>query len=123
LQYPVYGKWTGEEPKQNIAGAVVSYEQAVWFPSISLTTGYTIKNRFGFFLLLTKSIEQKWRVNQLMFLLELSQRYDKLYAQQPRGAVPAKMRRGSKDAHHELRRSYRPYAGDIETARRGDSGV
>ena len=29
LQYPVYGKWTGDEPKQNIVGTVISYEQAV----------------------------------------------------------------------------------------------
>jgi outer membrane protease len=50
LQYPVYGKWTGEEPKQDIVGAVVGYEQAVWFPSISLTTGHAIKDRLVFSL-------------------------------------------------------------------------
>jgi outer membrane protease len=47
LQYPVAGAWTGDEPKQAVVGTVISYEQAVWFPFISLSVGYTL-NRFGF---------------------------------------------------------------------------
>jgi outer membrane protease len=50
MQYPVYGIWTGNEQKQHISGTVISYEQAVWFPFLSLTVGYTFKNRFGFSL-------------------------------------------------------------------------
>lgn len=46
LQYPVYGPWTGTEPKQTVAGTVISYEQAIWFPFISIEARYILKNRF-----------------------------------------------------------------------------
>jgi outer membrane protease len=46
LQYPVSGLWTGEEPKQELYGPVISYEQAVWFPVIALKAGYALKERF-----------------------------------------------------------------------------
>jgi outer membrane protease len=45
LQYPVSGSWTGDEPMQMVSGTVISYEQAVWFPFVSLNVGYTL-NRF-----------------------------------------------------------------------------
>jgi hypothetical protein len=49
-QYPVYGPWTGTEPKQTVAGTVITYEQALWFLFIPIEAGYILKNRFGFFL-------------------------------------------------------------------------
>jgi hypothetical protein len=42
LQYPVYGKWTGDEPKQNIAGTVIGSETSVCFVGLS---GYTRSSR------------------------------------------------------------------------------
>jgi outer membrane protease len=48
LQYPVSGLWTGDEPKQEVHGPVISYEQALWFPVITLKAGYTLKNCFLF---------------------------------------------------------------------------
>jgi outer membrane protease len=48
LQYPVFGLWTGKEPKQNVYGPVISYEQAVWFPIITLKVSYMLKERFLF---------------------------------------------------------------------------
>lgn len=47
LQYPVSGMWTGDEPKQTVTGTVISYEQAVWFPFISLSVSRAF-SRFGF---------------------------------------------------------------------------
>jgi len=40
LQYPITGTWTGNEPKKNLNGQVISYEQAVWFPYLTLELGY-----------------------------------------------------------------------------------
>ncbi|MCL2381675.1 MAG: omptin family outer membrane protease [Treponema sp.] len=40
LQYPVMGPWTGEEPKVRLNGPVISYEQAMWFPFVSLGIGF-----------------------------------------------------------------------------------
>jgi outer membrane protease len=35
LQYPLDGgAWTGNEPHQDVTGTVISYEQAIWFPTI-----------------------------------------------------------------------------------------
>jgi outer membrane protease len=48
LQYPVSGLWTGDEPKQDLYGPVISYEQALWFPVITLKAGYTLGKRFLF---------------------------------------------------------------------------
>jgi outer membrane protease len=48
LQYPVSGLWTGDEPKQEVYGPVISYEQALWFPVITLKAGYVLKERFLF---------------------------------------------------------------------------
>jgi outer membrane protease len=48
LQYPESGLWTGEEPKLEVYGPVISYEQAVWFPFITLEAGYVLKERFLF---------------------------------------------------------------------------
>jgi outer membrane protease len=48
LQYPASGLWTGREPKQEVYGPVISYEQAVWFPFITLEAGYVLKRRFLF---------------------------------------------------------------------------
>jgi outer membrane protease len=48
LQYPESGLWTGDEPKQELYGPVISYEQAVWFPIITLNVGYVLKERFLF---------------------------------------------------------------------------
>jgi outer membrane protease len=48
LQYPVSGLWTGGEPKQEVYGPVISYEQAVWFPAITLKMGYVLKEHFLF---------------------------------------------------------------------------
>lgn len=36
LQYPDAGAWTGNEPRQNITGPVISYEQAVFIPFIGV---------------------------------------------------------------------------------------
>jgi outer membrane protease len=47
LQYPISGPWTGDEPKQELSGTVISYEQAVWFPMVSLEAEYIIKKIFG----------------------------------------------------------------------------
>jgi plasminogen activator len=46
MQYPASGLWTGDEPKQELYGPVISYEQAVWFPVITLKTGYAPSKRF-----------------------------------------------------------------------------
>lgn len=46
LQYPVTGLWTGEEPKQELYGPIISYEQAFWFPVIALEASYVLKERF-----------------------------------------------------------------------------
>jgi outer membrane protease len=43
LQYPASGAWTGSEPKENVYGTVISYEQAVWHPALSLCAGYIYK--------------------------------------------------------------------------------
>lgn len=43
LQYPASGLWTGAEPEQKLYGPVISYEQAVWFPIITLQAGYVLK--------------------------------------------------------------------------------
>jgi outer membrane protease len=49
LQYPVSGLWTGEEPRQEVYGPVISYEQALWFPTIALELDYyVLKDRFLF---------------------------------------------------------------------------
>jgi outer membrane protease len=48
LQYPASGLWTGDEPKQDLYGPVISYEQAVWFPVVTLKAGYVLKERFLF---------------------------------------------------------------------------
>jgi outer membrane protease len=50
LQYPVSGPWTGDETKQWVAGPVVSYEQLLLHLFISLSAGYTVKNRIAFTL-------------------------------------------------------------------------
>jgi outer membrane protease len=50
LQYPVSGPWTGDEPKQKVSGAVISYEQVFLHPFFSLSAGYTVKNRIAFTL-------------------------------------------------------------------------
>lgn len=41
LQYPDIGHWTGNEPKVNLNGPVISYEQAVWFPYFGLEAGFS----------------------------------------------------------------------------------
>jgi outer membrane protease len=48
LQYPASGLWTGDEPKQKLYGPVISYEQAVWFPIITLQADYVLKERLSF---------------------------------------------------------------------------
>jgi outer membrane protease len=50
LQCPVSGPWTGDESKQRVSGPVISYEQALWHPFVSLSAGYTVKNRIAFTL-------------------------------------------------------------------------
>jgi outer membrane protease len=50
LQYPASGPWTGDEPKQGVSGPVISYEQALMYPFVSLSAGYTVKNRIAFTL-------------------------------------------------------------------------
>jgi plasminogen activator len=51
LQYPLSGLWTGEEPKQDLYGPVITYEQALWFPVLTLkVTGYAQRKRFLFSL-------------------------------------------------------------------------
>jgi outer membrane protease len=47
LQYPASGLWKGDEPKQKLYGPVISYEQAVWFPIITLQADY-MKERLLF---------------------------------------------------------------------------
>ncbi|MDR0539630.1 MAG: omptin family outer membrane protease [Spirochaetaceae bacterium] len=51
LQYPIGGgMWTGSEPKENIYGTVINYEQSLWYPALSLCAGYIYNQRFDFAL-------------------------------------------------------------------------
>ncbi len=38
LQYPLSGYWTGNEKLQSLAGTVISYEQALWYPFLSVVS-------------------------------------------------------------------------------------
>jgi plasminogen activator len=49
LQYPESGLWTGTEPKQNLNGTVIGYEQALMSPVISLQADYALTPRFALF--------------------------------------------------------------------------
>lgn len=40
LQYPATGAWSGDEQKVSLNGPVISYEQAVWYPYITMELGY-----------------------------------------------------------------------------------
>jgi outer membrane protease len=42
VQYPISGIWNGNEPKQSVSGTIISYEQALWFPFISLNVAYRL---------------------------------------------------------------------------------
>jgi outer membrane protease len=49
LQYPASGLWTGTEPKQNLNGTIIGYEQVLMSPSVSLQAGYALTSRFALF--------------------------------------------------------------------------
>jgi outer membrane protease len=46
VQYPRSGPWTEDAPKQDMAGVVISYEELIWFPTVTLSGSYTIKKRY-----------------------------------------------------------------------------
>ncbi|MDR2519363.1 MAG: omptin family outer membrane protease [Spirochaetaceae bacterium] len=46
VQYPVSGAWSEDTPKQGMAGAIISYEESTWFPTINLDTSFWINDRF-----------------------------------------------------------------------------
>ncbi|MCX7656803.1 MAG: omptin family outer membrane protease [Treponemataceae bacterium] len=53
LQYPNTGYWTGNESQQSVAGTVISYEQALWYPSLSLAVEWLISSPIGLSVLAT----------------------------------------------------------------------
>ena len=46
VQYPAAGAWSEDTSKQKIAGAIISYEESTWFPTINLDTSFWINDRF-----------------------------------------------------------------------------
>jgi outer membrane protease len=46
-QYPSVGAWSEDTPKEKMAGAVISYEESTWFPTVSLESGFAINDRFN----------------------------------------------------------------------------
>jgi outer membrane protease len=47
LQYPLIGTpWTEDTRKRPQSGTIISYQETVWFPAVSLSVGYKINERF-----------------------------------------------------------------------------
>jgi outer membrane protease len=48
IQYPPSGQpWSEQVPKKAVRGVVISYEEEIWFPVVSLGTGYRINKNWG----------------------------------------------------------------------------
>jgi outer membrane protease len=45
-QYPTSGPWDEDVEKKDMAGVVISYEELMWCPTVSLAGGFTIKEHF-----------------------------------------------------------------------------
>jgi outer membrane protease len=80
LQYPIENGeiWTGDEEQTKLAGIVISYEQALWFPLIGIKTIVNIYENFKFGL----KVEYYPYINATTIdshFLRMSQFYDKMY--------------------------------------------
>lgn len=53
LQYPILSgqPWKGNEPKENLTGTIMSYEQAVWYPFVGIESKILINNKWSFGLI------------------------------------------------------------------------
>jgi outer membrane protease len=45
IQYPDNGPWNEGVEKKDMAGVVISYEELMWCPTVSLALGFTIRDR------------------------------------------------------------------------------
>jgi outer membrane protease len=48
VQYPTPGRpWSEQTPKENTRGVIISYEEEMWFPIVSLGAAYQINKNWG----------------------------------------------------------------------------
>lgn len=48
FQYPSSGKWTGNEEKQQVSGNIVTYEQSIFLPQLSLRFDVLLQKKWAF---------------------------------------------------------------------------